>query len=244
MRSLTLDTTSFTANLINLLRLLPNTISNSIWEGNPNASFPKPSPQSSYEVRHAYITAKYVDRVLVDTLPSATTPNQLLIKSIRNGDLKGVLWALARKADPNCHDQTLPALILALLQDDKMAQTLARSDSGSSSNSIHQTTKFPFAELLVLNGADPIEPRTLPSEANGLSDSAKHYLQIKSDRMLRNVHSPPTQYTVPSKPNPTSTNSVSSHSGGTNTIGADLNRTVSKLQKRLSSGGKNFRMQD
>lgn len=241
MRSLTLDTTSFTANLINLLHLLPNAISNSIWEGNPNASFPKPSPQSSYEVRHTYITAKYVDRNLVEPLPPSTTPNQFLIKSIRNGDLKGVLWALASKADPNCYDQTTPALVLALLQDDKMAQTLARSDSGSSSNSIHQTTKFPFGELLVLNGANPIEPRTLPAEANGLSDAAKHYLQIKSDRMLRNVHSPPTQYVVPSKPTTSSSNSLSQ---GTNTIGADLNRTVSKLQKRLSSGGKNFRSQD
>jgi Arf-GAP with SH3 domain, ANK repeat and PH domain-containing protein len=244
MRSLTLDTTSFTANLVNLLRLLPNTVSNSVWECIPNSSFPKPSPQSSYDARHTYITAKYVDRVFVEPLPQSTTANQLLIQSIKNGDLKGVLWALAKKADPNCNGPTLPALVLALYQDDKMAMSLARLDSASSTNSSHQTTKFPFAELLVLNGANPIDPKTLSSEANGLSDAARQYLQGKSDRAMQNVQSPPPQYAVPSKPNTTLSNSISSQSGGTNTIGADLNRTVSKLQKRLSSGGKNFRTQD
>ena len=243
MRSLTLDTTSFTPNLLNLLRLLPNAISNSIWEHVPNPSHPKPTSQSSHDVRQAYITAKYVNKMFVDPLPYSVTANELLIRSITAGDLKGVLWALARKADPNMRSSTLPAIVLALLQDDKLANILGKTDSGSSNGSIqqNQTPKFPFAELLVLNGATPVDPKTLPPEANALSDAAKRYLQEKLDRVSQNVQSPPTHHSVPSKSN--SLSSVSSQSGGVTSIGGDLNRTVSKLQKRLSSGGKSLRTQ-
>src|SRR5437762_8022571 len=101
MRSLTLDTMSFNSNLVNLLRLLPNAVSNSVWERVPSQNLPKPTAQSSYEARHAYIIAKYVNRSFVESLPASATPNELLIRSITHGDIKGVLWALACKADPN-----------------------------------------------------------------------------------------------------------------------------------------------
>lgn len=88
----------------------------------------------------------------------------------------------------------------------------------------------------------PVDPRTLPVEANGLSDSAKRYLQDKLDRILQNSQSPPTQHSVPSKGLGISSGSPSSSSSQANTgntsIGGDLNRTVSKLQKRLSSSSK------
>jgi Arf-GAP with SH3 domain, ANK repeat and PH domain-containing protein len=243
MRSVTLDTTSFNSNLVNLLRLLPNSVSNSVWERVPNQSFPKPTAQSSYEARHAYITAKYVNKAFVEPLPSSTTANELLIRSITHGDLKGVLWAIASKADPNTRAPILPALIVALLQDDKMAYVLSKTDSSSSSGSVQQVSKFPFAELLLLNGAMPVDPKTLPVEANALSDGARRYLQDKLDRILQNSQSPPAQYSLPSRSSSgvgMSTGSTSSQSGG-NTIGGDLNRTVSKLQKRLSQSGKTFR---
>ena len=244
MRSLTLDTTSFNSNLVNLLRLLPNAVSNSVWERVPNQSLPKPTAQSSYEARHAYITAKYVNKTFVEPIPSSTTANELLIRSITQGDLKGVLWALACKADPNTRAPILPALIVALLQDDKMANVLSKTDSASSNGSIQQVSKFPFAELLLLNGAMPVDPKTLPVEASALSDAAKHYLQDKLDRLLHNSQSPPAQYSLPSKGSSTmgiSAGSTSTQSGGNTSIGGDLNRTVSKLQKRLSSSGKPFR---
>ena len=240
MRSLTLDTTTFTSNLVNMLRLLPNAVSNSVWECVPNASYPKPTAQSSYEARHAYITAKYVNKLFLEPLPSSTTANELLVRSIKSGNLKKVLWALASKADPNTRTPILPALIVALLQDDKMANTLSKMDSGSSSGSIQQASKFPFAELLLLNGAMPVDPRTLPVEGSALSDAAKGYLQHKLDRILQNSQSPPPQHSIPSK-GIGMPGSSSSPSSGNTSIGGDLNRTVSRLQKRLSSGGKNFR---
>ena len=244
MRSLTLDTTSLNPNLVNLLRLLPNAISNSVWERVPNQSLSKPTAQSSYEARHAYITAKYVNKAFLEPLPSSTTANELLIRSITHGDLKGVLWALASKADPNTRAPILPALIVALLQDDKMANALSKTDSSSSNGSIQQISKFPFAELLLLNGAMAVDPKTLPVEANALSDAARRYLQDKLDRILQNSQSPPAQHSFPSKNSSglgMSTGSTSSQSGGNATIGGDLNRTMSKLQKRLSSSGKPFR---
>jgi|SRR5579862_6197788 len=242
MRSLTLDTTSFTPNLVNLLRLLPNNISNSVWEAVPN-SHAKPFPQSSYEDRLKYITAKYVDRAFVEPLPLSVTANELLLTSISKGDLRGVLWALSSKANPNVSNATLPAVLLALLQEDK--PTLGRTDSGSSTPTFHEPPQFPITELLILNGATPIDPKTLPAEANSLSDAAKRYLQAKSDRVQQNLQSPPPQYTTPLKS--TAGLGISSNppaSSGITSLGGDLNRTVSKLQKRLSTGGKTFRIQD
>jgi Arf-GAP/SH3 domain/ANK repeat/PH domain-containing protein len=245
MRSLTLDTTSFTPNLVNLLRLLPNNISNSVWEAvsNPHA---KPVPQSPYEDRLKYITAKYVDRAFVEPLPLSTTANELLLKSITKGDLRGVLWALASKANPNGGTATLPAILLALLQEDKPTNPQGKPDSGSSTPTSQEPPNYPIAELLVLNGATPIEPKSLPAEASNLSEPAKQYLQAKADRVQQNLQSPPPQYTTPSKSTTglgISSNPPPSSSSGVTSLG-DLNRTVSKLQKRLSAGGKTFRTQE
>jgi Arf-GAP with SH3 domain, ANK repeat and PH domain-containing protein len=174
MRSLTLDSTSFTPSVLNMLSSLPNSISNSVWERIPNPNYPKPTSQSSYDERRAYITAKYVHRKFVEGLPAAT---RFLIQSIENGDLKGILWALANKADPNTCARDLPALIIALLKDDKMA-------NGSKADSNEVQMNFPLSELLLLNGATPIPLGNLSVEASGLSDSAKRFLQEKVDRMV------------------------------------------------------------
>jgi Arf-GAP with SH3 domain, ANK repeat and PH domain-containing protein len=229
MRSLTLDTTSFTATLLGLLRQLPNVVSNSIWEHTPNPAQPKPTPQALYETRLAYITAKYGDKAFVQPLPPGVSPNEFLVRSITNGGLKGVLWALARKADPNTRTPVLPALILALQQDDRAPKT--------------EEAEFPFAELLILNGANPVDPRTLPVEASTLSDAAKRYLQVKSDRAVQNAQSPSVHYSTPGKTAQGLGISNSSSSSSPSTSLGELNRTVSKLQKRLSSGGKGFRAQ-
>jgi Arf-GAP with SH3 domain, ANK repeat and PH domain-containing protein len=237
MRSLTLDTSSFNPSLVGLLRVLPNVASNSVWEHNPTPSPPKPSPQSPHEARQAYITAKYVEKSFVEPLPSSTSPNELLMQSIMQGDVKGILWALARKADPNTRTPVLPALVVAVQQDEKLGTSLGKVESGSSTNSGPQMIEFAMAELLLLNGANPVDPRTFPVEVN-LSDAAKRYLQGKVDRALRNAQSPPLQQAAPK--NVGLGISTTSSQGGS--IG-DLNRTVSKLQKRLSAGGKNFRAQ-
>jgi Arf-GAP with SH3 domain, ANK repeat and PH domain-containing protein len=176
MRSLTLDNTSFTPSLLTILSSLPNSISNSIWEATPNSDYIKPAHQSSYEERRTYITAKYANKQFVEELP--TSPIQFLIEAIENRDLKGMLWALANNADPNATGN-IPALLMALLKDDKMAN--------GSSNDFCQPS-FPLAELLVLNGATPIDPRSLPVEADCLSESAKTFLQEKVDRIAQTGH--------------------------------------------------------
>jgi hypothetical protein len=182
----------------------------------------------------------------VEPPPPSTTANELLLKSITKGDLKGVLWALASKANPNVCTAALPAVLLALLQEDNPTNALTKTDSGSSTPTSQDTPKYPITELLVLNGATPIEPKALPAEAHGLSEAAKHYLQVKADRVQQNFQSPPPQYTVP--PKSTTGLGISSNSAPSSSsvasLGGDLNRTVSKLQKRLSAGGKTFRTQE
>jgi Arf-GAP/SH3 domain/ANK repeat/PH domain-containing protein len=249
MRSLTLDTSSFTANLVNLLRLLPNAVSNSVWENAPNPNQPKPTAQSSYETRHAYITAKYVNTKFIESLPMGQSANQYLIGAITHGDLKGVLLALAHKADPNTRAPILPAVVVALFQDDKSAAAVVKADAGSPNGSTPPSSAFPFAELLVLNGATPVDTKTLPMEVNSLSEAAKRYLQEKQDRAVQNAQSPPTQHVLPvSRSQPyglttsTSNSSGQTGSGGGGSSIGDLNRSVSKLQKRLSSGAKNLRV--
>jgi len=227
---------------MSLLRLLPNIVSNSIWERIPNPSFPKPGAQSSYEARLAYITAKYVNKVFVEPLPTTTSANELLVKSITSGDIKGMLWAIAKRADPNTRTPVLPVLVLALLQDEKAGTNLSKTDSSSSTESIQPVPRFPLAELLLLNGATPVDPRTLPPEANQLSEAGRRYLQDKLERIVHSAQSPPTHHATPSKNSGLGISSGSS-SAQSASIGGDLNRTVSKLQKRLSQGGKVYKTQ-
>ena len=61
VRSLTLDVTSFTPDIIEILLKVGNRISNAIWEARLDPGL-KPGPMSTREQRLHFITSKYADR--------------------------------------------------------------------------------------------------------------------------------------------------------------------------------------
>ena len=190
VRSLTLDTVSFTQDIVELLMLIGNRVSNIVWEATlgPNV---KPTPMSSREDRLRFITAKYSEQSYVAPISAAlshfSTPVETLLTSIKKNDIKNVLYALALKANPNSSDLSrgTHAVFLALAAADPAspASSLANAlpSSKSSASSQYSSTKsnrksFPIAELLIQNGAEiPSCPAPIP-----LSASARSYLDHKT----------------------------------------------------------------
>ncbi|KAL8695456.1 MAG: hypothetical protein Q9218_000034 [Villophora microphyllina] len=185
IRSLTLDTTSFTTDIVELLLLIGNRVSNMVWEARLDQST-KPMPQATRDQRLRFITSKYVDRAYVTPIASAvshyTFPDDALVASIKKNDVQGVLYALALKANPNAADRSrnTHTVFLALAAADPAAPA-GMSSPGASPNAraAPKTPKgvaFPIAELLVQNGA--VIPTALP--AFPLSASAQLYIDQKS----------------------------------------------------------------
>ncbi|CAK4029337.1 ribosylation factor GTPase-activating cnt6 [Lecanosticta acicola] len=200
VRSLTLDTAAFTPDIIEVLLLVGNRVSNMIWEAKLDR-FLKPAPHSTRDQRLHFITAKYSDRTYVQAATGTQTPEDHLLTSIKKNDIQNVLRALAQRANPNAHDRvrSTHAVYLALAAADPASPGggYAHSPSLSASSirvpfgqgsavtpprpsSPMPRKPFPVAELLLQNGADiPTEPSPFP-----LSDSARMYLEFKNDQKL------------------------------------------------------------
>lgn len=181
VRSLTLDINSFTTDIVELLLLVGNRVSNMVWEARLDQST-KPPPQATREQRLKFITAKYVDRAYVEpissTLSRYATADDTLLAAIKKNDIQQVIYALALKANPNVTDRSrgTHAVFLALAAADPAAPspgvTSTRSDHAN------KLVAFPIAEMLVQNGAEI--PSALP--AFPLSRSATLYVEQKSRR--------------------------------------------------------------
>ncbi|KAL8674670.1 MAG: hypothetical protein Q9168_000902 [Polycauliona sp. 1 TL-2023] len=223
IRSLTLDTTSFTTDIVELLLLVGNRVSNMVWEARLDQST-KPLPSATRDQRLRFITSKYADRAYVTPIASAishyTSPDETLIASIKKNDVQAVLYALALKANPNAADRSrnTHSVFLALAAADP-ATPAGMSTPGVSPNSraapkSPKGVAFPIAELLVQNGAViPVTPPAFP-----LSPSAQLYVDQKLGHD-----------TLGELPNIRNVSITSSH---------DRPEGGSKLQKRSSVGGK------
>ena len=221
VRSLTLDIKSFTTDIVDLLLLVGNRVSNMIWEARLDQTT-KPSPQATREQRLKFITSKYVDKAYVEpissTLSRFSTPDETLLAAIKKNDIQQVIYALALKANPNVTDRSrgTHAVFLALAAADPASPNSTTSTSSRKDST--SVKPFPVAELLVQNGADI--PSTLP--AFPLSRGASLYLDQKLGRATS-----------------------SSSGGGGDTLGALPNVGFDKvrdretrLQKRVSAGGR------
>lgn len=188
VRSLTLDTNSFTQDIIEILLKIGNRVSNMIWETKLDQSV-KPGPMSTREQRLHFITSKYADRAYVapisTTLSHYSTSEETLLASIKKNDIQNVLYALALRADPNSKDRSrgTHAVFLALAAADPAAPSASASPTGSPASARPTTPQptrkpFPVAELLLQNGADlPVQPAPIP-----LSSSARMFLEHKADQ--------------------------------------------------------------
>ncbi|UZP44385.1 hypothetical protein NXS19_012197 [Fusarium pseudograminearum] len=183
VRSLTLDIKSFTIDIVELLLLIGNRVSNMIWESKLDQSL-KPTGQASREQRLRFITSKYVDRAFVEpispTLSRYGTADETLLAGIKKNEIQQVLYALALKANPNTVDKMrgTHAVWLALAAADPAAPSPTPSHTASDSEA--KAVPFPVAELLVQNGAEI--PGTMP--AFPLGRYAQLYVEQKRGRTL------------------------------------------------------------
>ena len=188
VRSLTLDTTSFSTDIVEILLQIGNRISNMVWEAKMEEG-QKPSANATRDQRLRFITAKYVERVYITPIGSNTqshytTPDETLLASVKKNDIQGVLYALALRANPNAHDRSrnTHSVFLALAASDPATPSGSASPSPlpspNSKDSQKPTHAFPIAELLVQNGA--IIPSSLP--AFPLSANAQLYVDQKAGK--------------------------------------------------------------
>lgn len=219
VRSLTLDIKSFTVDIVELLVLIGNRVSNMIWEATLDPAA-KLGPQATREARLRFITNKYVNRIYVQPISSTLshygTPDETLLAAIKRNEIQQVLYALALKANPNAVDKMrgTHAVWLALAAADPAAPSPGASPAPD--NDAKQVP-FPVAELLTQNGAEI--PATLP--AFPLGRFAQQYIQQKRGNTRAGVRD-----SVQALPN----------------NGHEVERTRSeatnKLQKRISAGGR------
>ncbi|KAM3564605.1 hypothetical protein MY1884_000673 [Beauveria asiatica] len=218
VRSLTLDIKSFTVDIVELLILIGNRVSNMIWEATLDPAA-KITPQASYEARRNFINNKYVNRAYVrpisSTLSHYATPEETLLAAIKKNEIQQVLYALALGADANAVDRMrgTHAVWLALAAADPASPS---PTPGAALDRESKQVPFPVAELLMQNGAKI--PPTLP--AFPLGRFAQQYIQQKKAK---------TEAVI--------TDSIQAIPGN----GLEVERTRSdtgRLQKRMSAGGR------
>lgn len=257
VRSLTLDTSVFTPDLVEILLLIGNRVSNMVWEAKLDR-FLKPSPHSTREQRLHFIQAKYSDRTYVQPTLSAQAPDDHLLTSIKRNDIQSVLHALALRANPNAHDRSRAthAVFLALAAADPASPAGLHNPTSSISTIRHSPSPSPrpgtpsaparkpfaVAELLLQNGAEvPAEPSPFP-----LSEAAKQYLEFKDEqRRGRTANNPAMKDSASTASAAAGVDALLVANHGSSAMGNGLSpdarslpREREKLLKRSSAGFK------
>jgi Arf-GAP/SH3 domain/ANK repeat/PH domain-containing protein len=246
VRSLTLDTHSFTPDIVEILLQVGNRVSNLVWEARLDKAL-KPAPTSTREQRLHFITSKYSERAYIapisSTLSHYGTPDETLLASIKKNDIENVLYALALKADPNAKDRSrgTHSVYLALAAADPASPSASVSPVTSPLPGSRPVTSsggpprkaFPIAELLLQNGAElPTQAAPIP-----LSSSARLYLEHKADqRAGRRVT--PMLGNPPNASGDTLTALPQIMAGNGSTPGERAREREAKLQKRVSASGR------
>lgn len=256
VRSLTLDITSFTTDIIELLLLVGNRVANMVWEAKLDPAV-KLAPTANREQRLRFITAKYVDRAYVEpisaTLSRYSTADETLLASVKKYDIQQVIYALALKANPNATDLSrgTHVVFLALAAADPASPSPtpspmntprpgtsgAGSVGGGPADPKAKQVPFPVAELLLQNGAQI--PATLP--AFPLSRSAQQYVEAKRGRVggLNILDSSSgNSGNVPSSGVAGAHPSSTPLSSGMGTMERMAREKEARLQKRVSAGGR------
>jgi Arf-GAP with SH3 domain, ANK repeat and PH domain-containing protein len=235
VRSLTLDTLSFTNDIVELLLLVGNRVSNMIWEATLDRNL-KPSPQSNREQRLKFISAKYSDRAYVMPLSGSqsrfASADETLLASIKKNDIQSVLYGIALRGNVNACDRSrnTHAVFLALAAADPAAPGSAGPSPSVSPNSKTTTMAgkpkaFAIAELLVQNGAE------IPSQMPAIPLSSAAQLYIEQRTSHRNaITSPGSGDTLAALP--------TIRGAGANTLAGLAERDNARLQKRGNAGSR------
>lgn len=225
IRSLTLDTTSFTTDIVELLLLVGNRVSNMIWEATLDPAR-KLLPTSTRDQRLQFITAKYAHRAFVQALASGPShyisADETLLASVKKNEVQGVIYGLALRANPNTADRSrhTHCVFLALAAADPASPGGGPSLSARSPKDppAPHALAFPVAELLVQNGAEI--PSSLP--AIPLGAAARLYIEQKAAKDTLSELPTIGRPAGPSGPGEA----------------ADRAKESAKLQKRGSAGGR------
>lgn len=176
IRSLTLDIYSFTNDIVELLLLIGNRVSNMIWEARLDQS-QKPDSNCTRDQRLRFITSKYVERAYVLPPAPSHTAEDTLLTSIKRNEIQGVLQAIAQRANVNAHDRSrnTHAIFLALAAADPAYPS---GPVGTYAPGTASSKAFPVAELLVQNGAEiPSDPPPIP-----LGSAGQLYIEQRTTR--------------------------------------------------------------
>ncbi|KAI8139715.1 hypothetical protein BJV82DRAFT_563547 [Fennellomyces sp. T-0311] len=174
VRSLTLDSTSYTPDIVALLRSMGNARSNAIWAAKATPE-DMPKPDDNRQIKLKYIHAKYVDHAFV--APEEGDLQTRLFDAIDTDDIPAAMHAIALGAHVNACRVDPPQRIPLLSDDeddDDEWQRRVRSNSSnlvdfiiryplhyallhgraSIEDDVDREHVFPMAELLLQNGAD------------------------------------------------------------------------------------------
>jgi Arf-GAP/SH3 domain/ANK repeat/PH domain-containing protein len=250
IRSLTLDTTSFTPDIVELLLLVGNRVSNMVWEARLDPAM-KLTPQATREQRFNFINAKYVNRAFVEpissTLSRFATADETLLAAIKRNEIQQIIYALALQANPNVTDKSrgTHAVYLALAAADPAPPSpIPPQSQASAAPAVDRVVPFPVAELLIQNGAEI--PDALPQVP--LSLAAQAYVEMKRGRKAAIEAS--GSYDSPSASGSTSasasalssstpaTSALADNNGGANSGSKFQRDREARLQKRVSAGGR------
>lgn len=225
VRSLTLDTVSFTAEVISLIKSVNNSIINSIWE----ATLPHPkNPAKIAENRAAFIREKYIEKKFVQILDR---PNAYLRIAVQNKDVIGILRALASRANTN----------ILINKDDGDDQTEESIITYSLRTATPSCTVFPIVELLLLNTPEQSSVALGAINDAQMSNAAWHYLQTKLGNKSPSTNKPISANKL-SAPSGSVASSASHSSPGAAGVSSNSGTTpgkqttTGKFQKRLSFG--------
>ncbi|KAI9491494.1 hypothetical protein BDB00DRAFT_978205 [Zychaea mexicana] len=181
VRSLTLDCTSYTPDIVALLRAMGNARSNAIWAANATEGCCAKADDNR-QIKLNYIQTKYVDRAFVAAAAAAPTtedPQTLLNEAIDTDAIPAAMHAIALGANINACRITESAQKIPLLSDDQDDddewQSRVRENSSdrlgdfyiryplhfallhgraSVDDDLDRDHVYPMAELLLQNGAD------------------------------------------------------------------------------------------
>lgn len=244
VRSLTLDVTSFTPDIIEILLKIGNRVSNAIWEARLDPGL-KPGPMSTREQRLHFITSKYADRAFVapitPNMSHYANPEETLLASVKKNDIQNVLYALALRANANARDRSrgTHAVFLALAAADPASPSATASPASSPGSATRPGTAqptrkaFPVAELLLQNGAElPMLPAPIP-----LGHSARSYLDFKTEQRAGKRPAPMVGSQPP--PNVEKLPSLPPIMAGNGSSPSERARERdARLQKRVSASGR------
>lgn len=197
VRSLTLDSTSYTPDIIALLRSIGNARSNAVWL--TNEAMPK--ADDSREVKRQHIQNKYVAKAYIQR--SDQPPSALLFDAIDADDIVGALHAFVLGADLNAPREHLdnPIPLLSDSDDDEYNIPPPPEDlyvryplhfsllhGRAAVDREDRERVFPMAEFLLQNGADATTVDTasgytvaeLVGLGHAVEDEAIEYLNAKS----------------------------------------------------------------